>query len=182
MRVAGCCRIFPPKGLRGLLGPNQNFSQWAQARVHPGWVASSSQDPYWWQWLPPQGANCTSEATLGFSILLKDTSTCSSVPPWGAGIRISDLLITSQPALPTELQPPHHHKQFGGKSGSHIQHTNVWCENLNPLGTHTENGLHGEEGDSLSPAVKLMKWQIFTFSCTMEYSITEKEELPFKHV
>ena len=53
-----------------------------------------------------QGANCTSGATLGFSILLKDTSTCSSVLPWGAGIRTSDLLITSQPALPTELQPP----------------------------------------------------------------------------
>ena len=53
-----------------------------------------------------QGANCTSGATLGFSILLKDTSTCSSVLPWGARIRTSDLLITRQPALPTELQPP----------------------------------------------------------------------------
>ena len=29
------------------------------------------------------GANCTSGAILGFSILLKDTSTCSSVPPQG---------------------------------------------------------------------------------------------------
>ena len=28
-----------------------------------------------------QGANCTSGAILGFTILLKDTSTCSSVPP-----------------------------------------------------------------------------------------------------
>ena len=26
---------------------------WAKSsRVHPGWVASSSQDPYWWEWLP----------------------------------------------------------------------------------------------------------------------------------
>ena len=49
---------------------------------------------------------CTSGATLGFSILLKDTSTCSSVPPRGAGIRTCNLLITSPPALPTELQPP----------------------------------------------------------------------------
>ena len=51
-----------------------------------------------------QGANCTSGATLGFSILLKDA--CSSVLPQGAGIRTSHLLITSQPALPAELRPP----------------------------------------------------------------------------
>ena len=59
----------------------------AKARVHP---ASSLQDPYWWQWLPhkvptaPQGANCTWGAIGGFSILLKDTSAHSSVPPRGS--------------------------------------------------------------------------------------------------
>ena len=31
-----------------------------------------------------QGANCTSGAILGFSVLLKDTSTCSSVLPQGS--------------------------------------------------------------------------------------------------
>ena len=36
---------------RGLLGPNP-VTRWVKARVHPGWVASSSQDPYWWQRLP----------------------------------------------------------------------------------------------------------------------------------
>ena len=43
-------------------------------------------------------------SNLGFSILLKDTSTCSSAQP-GAGIWTSDLLISSRPALPAELQP-----------------------------------------------------------------------------
>ena len=51
-------------------------------QVHPGQAASSSQGPHWWQ--RPQGASHTSGAILGFSILLKDTSTCSSVPPQGS--------------------------------------------------------------------------------------------------
>ena len=45
-----------------------------------------------------QGAICTSGAILGFSILLKDTSTCIPVPPRGARIWAGDLLITSPPA------------------------------------------------------------------------------------
>ena len=57
----------------------------------------------WGRFLP----SCTSGAILGFSILLKDTSTCSSVPPRGAGTQTSNLLITSPPALPTELHPPY---------------------------------------------------------------------------
>ena len=44
-------------------------------------------------------------SNVGFSILLKDTSTCSSALP-GAGIWTSNLPITSWPALPNELQPP----------------------------------------------------------------------------
>ena len=43
-------------------------------------------------------------SNVGFSISLKDTSTCSSVFP-GARIWTSNLPITSQPALPAELQP-----------------------------------------------------------------------------
>ena len=51
-----------------------------------------------------QGASCTSGAILGFSILLKDTSTCGSVPPQGSwGFEPA---ITSPPALPTEPQLP----------------------------------------------------------------------------
>ena len=42
---------------------------------------------------------CQPGAILGFSILLKDTSTCSSVPPGGAGIR------TSEPQLYVEKRP-----------------------------------------------------------------------------
>ena len=44
-------------------------------------------------------------SNLGFSILLKDTSTWGSAQP-GAGIWTSNLPITNQPALPPELQPP----------------------------------------------------------------------------
>ena len=43
-------------------------------------------------------------SNVGFSISLKDTSTCSSTLP-GAGIWTSDLPIASRPALPAELQP-----------------------------------------------------------------------------
>ena len=83
MRVAGCCR-FP-------LGGQIQFTQWAA-------IASS---------LTLTDGICTSGATLGFSILLKDTLTYGSVPPRGAGIPwTGDLLITSPPALPTEPQPP----------------------------------------------------------------------------
>ena len=44
-------------------------------------------------------------SNVGFNISLKDTTTCSSALP-GAGIWTSDPPITSQPALPAELQPP----------------------------------------------------------------------------
>ena len=93
VRVTGCC-CFPLGGLRGLLGPNPV----SHNGHRPGYTLDE---------LPAHRRTltdgiCTSGATLGFSILLKDTSTCSSVPPRGAGIRTSDLLITSPPALPTE--------------------------------------------------------------------------------
>ena len=44
-------------------------------------------------------------SNLGFSIFLKDTSTCKSAQP-GDGIWTSNRLITSWPALPAELQLP----------------------------------------------------------------------------
>ena len=43
--------FFPLRGCGAYWGQIQ-FTHWAKARVHPGWLASSSQDPYWWQWLP----------------------------------------------------------------------------------------------------------------------------------
>ena len=52
-----------------------------------------------------QGQGTPWTSNVGFSILLKYTSTCSSALPW-AGIWTSDLWITSRPALPAELQPP----------------------------------------------------------------------------
>ena len=73
---------------------------------HGHWKYSFGDDSSMWFLVPCQLSikfSCTSGAILRFSILLKDTSTCSSVPPRGAGIRTSDLLISSPPALLTEL-------------------------------------------------------------------------------
>ena len=82
----GMLLLFPPKELRGLLGPNPVYSMGA------------SQDPYWWQRLPHK---------VPLQYLIKDTSTCSAQScPRGAGIQTSNLPITSPPALHTELQPP----------------------------------------------------------------------------
>ena len=67
----------------GLLGPNPVHSvgvgqgtPWTGRQLNAG--------PLLMAVAATQGANCTSGATLGFSILLKDTSTCSSVPPQGS--------------------------------------------------------------------------------------------------
>ena len=53
------------------------------------------------------GARCRLHirSKLGFSILLKDTTTCSSAQPGGAGIWTSDP-TTYRPALLAERQPP----------------------------------------------------------------------------
>ena len=69
-------------GCRGYWGQFQ-LTLWAKARVHTGWLASSSQDPYWRQRLPHK-VPTNFGAILGFSILLKDTLTCSSFPPQGS--------------------------------------------------------------------------------------------------
>ena len=54
--------------------------------------------------LPGQVASSSLRSNVGFSILLNDTSTCSSALP-RAGIWTSDLPITRRPALSAELQP-----------------------------------------------------------------------------
>ena len=112
--------LFPPKELGGgLLGPNPVYSRgegtpWMSCQLIAGPLLMAAA--------ATQGANCTSAASLGsFSVLLKDILTHSSIPPgfpvflcfqcvgflfFGAGIRTSDLSITSPPALPTELVAP----------------------------------------------------------------------------
>ena len=77
-----------------------SWGRWVYAGAnpsYPGQVTSSLQGPHWWQ-RPP--CKVPMRSNLGFSILLKDTSTCSS------GIWTSDLPITCRPALPAEPQLP----------------------------------------------------------------------------
>ena len=62
-------------------------------------VSGRRQDTPWTSLLLIAGA------ILGISILLKDTLTRSSVQPGVAGIWTSNLLTTSRPARPAELQP-----------------------------------------------------------------------------
>ena len=72
-----------------LLEPIPASSQ-GKGRVLPGQVASLSQGPHWW-------------AMWGS---VSRSRTLRHAAQSGAGIWTSDLLITSRPALPTELQSP----------------------------------------------------------------------------
>ena len=83
------------KGVVGFTGANPSYL--SGQRHYTPWTSSQ---PLLMAEAAMQGANCTSEAILGFSILLKDTLTCSPVPPQGSGDS-----ITRRTALPTELQP-----------------------------------------------------------------------------
>ena len=70
-----CCRFLSPQGITGLTGAKSSFTHGRR----PGYTLNES--PAHCRTLTAtQGANCTSGEILGFSILLKDTSTCSSVP------------------------------------------------------------------------------------------------------
>ena len=92
MRVAGMLPLLSHfSGCRRDYWSQSQLCLWAKA----GWVAGSSQGPYWWQRPPHMVPTGAPGAVLGFSILLKDTSTCIQVRP-----------ITSRPGLPTALQPP----------------------------------------------------------------------------
>ena len=76
--------------LRDLLGPNPILLG-GESQGTPWWSCQLIAGPLLMAVAATQGANCTSGAILGFSILLKDTSTCSSVPPQGGpGIWTSD--------------------------------------------------------------------------------------------
>ena len=65
-----------------------------------------SHSPAHWWWRQPCKVPSAHIRSKLFSILLKNTSTCSSAQPGGAGIQTSNLPITRLPALPAELQPP----------------------------------------------------------------------------
>ena len=94
--------FYPPEGLRAYWGKSG-----AKVTGTPWMSLIAGPLPLRMTVAAPQGVNGPSGAILGFSILLKDTSACSSVPPQGnRGFRTSNLLITGAPALPTELQPP----------------------------------------------------------------------------
>ena len=78
-------------------------SRGVAAGANPSLVSGRGQSAPWTSRQLIAGPSPMSN--VGFSISLKDTSTCSAALP-GAGIWTSDLLITN-PALSTELQPPH---------------------------------------------------------------------------
>ena len=71
-----------PLFLRGLLGPNPVYSM-GVGQGTPWMSRQLIAGPLLMAVAASQGANCTG-AALGFSILLKDTLACSSVPPRGA--------------------------------------------------------------------------------------------------
>ena len=72
--------FYPPEGLQGLLGPNPVVLM-GEGQGTPWMSHQLIAGPWLMAVAAPQGANCTSGAILGFSILLIDTSACSSVPP-----------------------------------------------------------------------------------------------------
>ena len=72
--------FYPPEGLRGLLEPNPVLLM-GEGQGTPWMSCQLIAGPLLMAVAAPQGANCTSGAILGFSILLKDTSACNSVPP-----------------------------------------------------------------------------------------------------
>ena len=77
--------------------------QGVAAGANPSLVSGRGQGTPWTSRQFIAGPSLMSN--VGFNISLKDTLTCSSALP-RAGIWISNLLITSRPALPAELQPP----------------------------------------------------------------------------
>ena len=73
MRVAVCRRFLSLSDCGSYWGQIQFYS-WVKARVHPEWVASSLQDPYWWQWLPHKVPSAHQEqfgGSVSYSRLLR---------------------------------------------------------------------------------------------------------------
>ena len=91
MRVTGCCHFFFPLMGCGAYWDQIQFTRWAKARVRPGWVASSSQDPYWWQWLPHKVPTAHQEQVWGSVSCSRILRHVAQSRSRGAGILTSDL-------------------------------------------------------------------------------------------
>ena len=59
---------------------------WAKARVYPEWVASSLQDPYWWQWLPHRVPTAHQEQFWGSVSCSRILRHVAQSHPRGAGV------------------------------------------------------------------------------------------------
>ena len=97
------CNFSPIHGLP-VCGGYWGQIQWTllvKARVHAGWVASSLQDPYWWQWLPHKVPTAHQGQFWGSVSCSRILQHVAQFCPRGTWIRISDLPITGPPALPT---------------------------------------------------------------------------------
>ena len=90
--------FIPLKGCGAYWGQIQ-FHSWVKARVHPEWVASSLQDPYWWQWLPRKVPTAHQEQFWG-------SVSCSGILRHVAQSN-PRVVIASPLALSTELQHWH---------------------------------------------------------------------------
>lgn len=75
-----------------------------QGATNPSYVSGRRQSTPWMSLLDTQSANWKSRAILGYHA--QGCITVAQFHDRGAGIRTSDLPITSQPALPVEPQPP----------------------------------------------------------------------------
>ena len=96
VRVAGCCRFLSPWGLAGLTGAKSSSTG-----RRSEWVASSLQDPYWWQWLPHRVPTVHQEqfwASVSCSRILRHVAQSRPRGAGEPGIRTSDLPITGPPA------------------------------------------------------------------------------------
>ena len=84
--------LYPPfsRG-RGVFPELIPVSLWAKARVHPGWVTSSSQGPYWWQRPPHKLPTAHQEQFWGSVSCSRILWHVAQFHPGGAGIQTSDL-------------------------------------------------------------------------------------------
>ena len=92
------CFLPFPWGLRGCFLP---LLSGGLLRPHP-----VIQDPYWWQWLPDKVPAAHQEQFWGLASCSRILPHVAQFHPRGAGTQTSNLLITSPPALPTEIHPP----------------------------------------------------------------------------
>ena len=94
----GMLPLFIPLGFCGAYWGHIQFNSWAKARVQPEWVASSLQDPYWWQWLPHRVPTAHQEQFWGSVSCSRILRHVAQSHPRGAGVsnqRPSDHLSTS---------------------------------------------------------------------------------------